>query len=327
MEPLTRFLSCDWGTTAFRLRLVELEGFRIIAESESKQGVRTVNDEWVSSSKSAAERMGFYTTILTEHIRKLEEQTGGALKDVPVIISGMASSNIGMLELPYKEMPFALDGSDLLTRLIPQSEQLTNRTLLISGVRTEDDVMRGEEVQVVGCAEGRNTSEQVVIHPGTHCKHIILQEGRAVSFRTYMTGEMFALLGSKSLLAASIEGGGDFDSQNNRVHFDAGVHDAAKHHLLHALFLVRTGDLFKLRTKQEAFYYLSGLLIGAELRDFPNDYRGGVILAGEEALIKQYKAAMDISGISERSAQVVLKDADAITLAGQYAVYLNQKSA
>src|SRR5215213_427781 len=115
MELLTRFLSCDWGTTAFRLRLVEVEGFRIIAESESKQGVRSVNDECVTSAKSEDARLSAYKAILTDHISKLEEQTGSELKDLPVIISGMASSNIGILELPYKDMPFALDGSDLLT--------------------------------------------------------------------------------------------------------------------------------------------------------------------------------------------------------------------
>ena len=31
MDPTTTFLSCDWGTSAFRLRLVDREPLKILA--------------------------------------------------------------------------------------------------------------------------------------------------------------------------------------------------------------------------------------------------------------------------------------------------------
>ncbi len=318
------FLSCDWGTTAFRLRLVAADGFKVVAESESKQGNAAVFEAWKQRGKQEGDRVRFYQAILKEHLAKLEAQADFP-KDIPLIISGMASSTVGMMELPYKDIPFALDGADLDAKLIPPSVDFVHAILLISGVRTEDDVMRGEEVQVVGCCITGN-EERFILHPGTHCKHIRTKSGSATTFKTYMTGEFFSLLSSKSILAASVQENRNFDVPGNRAQFEAGVASAVKEGLLHGAFLIRTGDLFGKRSKEDAFYFLSGLLIGAELQHFPADFSGPLILAGEDGLVTQYKAALEILGIAQRLQSIDIKSADAITLAGQWAVYLNHSS-
>lgn len=319
----TKFLSCDWGTTAFRLRLVLAEGFKILAEVSSKDGIAGTFKAWTKSGKAEPERVAFYRAVIGKHLVELESKAKESLSGIPLIISGMASANIGMTELPYKQMPFALDGSDLATKFIEASTDFPHPTLLISGVRTDDDVMRGEEVQVVGCGIDAQQNEQLVIHPGTHCKHIVVKGGQAISFQTFMTGELFSLFSTKSILATSVAKGGDINEQHFRSHFDAGVLEAGRQNLAHAAFMVRTGLLFGKRTKEENFYYLSGLLIGSELRDFPKDFRGNIILAGESVLTAQYKVAMDVCGITARTEKLTIMDADIITLAGQYAVYRN----
>ncbi len=326
MAQLTRFLSCDWGTTAFRLWLVELAGFKIIAEVSSKQGNSTVYEEWCKSSLPEEQRISFYLSVIRENIRNLEAQGTGTLDGVPVVISGMASSTIGMMEVPYKALPFALDGTDLSTKMIPASDAFPYPAMLISGAKTEDDVMRGEETQIVGCAIPNRPEEQLVIHPGTHSKHALVKNGRVVSFQTFLTGELFSLLGTKSILTSSVEEDNDFDTPDNRVHFDQGVKEGAANNLLHQLFLVRTADLFRKRSKTANYHYLSGLLIGYELTAFPQDYNGTIILAGSAVLVKKYKAAMELTGIIAKPKELILKDADEITIAGQYAVYSRQET-
>ena len=60
-----------------------------------------------------------------------------APRDLPVIISGMASSTIGWHELPYARTPFACDGSDVVWK------QVEERVILVSGLRTEEKALRG----------------------------------------------------------------------------------------------------------------------------------------------------------------------------------------
>jgi 2-dehydro-3-deoxygalactonokinase len=316
-SPIT-FLSCDWGTTAFRLRAVAKD-FSILAEVSSKHGIAAVFDEWKQSGKDESGRVDFYRAIIETHLKELRAKVSGDISGIPLIISGMASSNIGMMELPYKHLPVFLDGSDLQVRNIPPSDSFPHPMLLISGVRTDDDVMRGEEVQVVGCDITTTQNELFIIHPGTHCKHIIVKGDQVVSFQTFMTGELFSLLSTKSILASSVSAGADFESA--KEDFLQGVRDATASNLLHAAFLVRTATLFQKRSRETSFYYLSGLLIGTELAAFPADFRGDLILAGEQHLVVQYSAAMDALGITQRLRSLQIKEPDIITLKGQYAVY------
>jgi 2-dehydro-3-deoxygalactonokinase len=319
MAKDTKFLSCDWGTTAFRLRLVTTNGFNTLAEVSSKYGIARAYEEWCKTGMEAQGRIAFYQAIIREHLKELSAKSETSLEDIPLIISGMASSNLGMMELPYKELPFALDGSDLRAEMIPASASFPYPVLLISGVRTEDDVMRGEEVQVVGCRLAQTGEEQLIIHPGTHCKHIAVSSNRVVSFKTFMTGELFSLFSTRSILAASVEAGGAFSSAQE--HFIAGVKDGSENNLMHQAFMVRTSALFKKRTKTENFFYLSGILIGNELSVLSKDFNAALVLAGEQALTEQYRLALDVLGIIQRVPAISIMEPEAITFAGQWAVY------
>src|SRR5262245_12577368 len=100
----------------------------------------------------------------------------------------MASSSIGMIEVPYKETQFKADGSDLKVKKIDRSKDFEHDTFIISGARTNNDVMRGEETQLAGCKD-TGDKKSLYIFPGTHSKHILVKKGIAVSFKTFMTGE------------------------------------------------------------------------------------------------------------------------------------------
>ena len=319
MDPKTVFLSCDWGTTAFRLRLVARAGLKILVEESSREGNAATAELWKQAGQAPEQRVAFYLTIVQSHLAKLEQTVKSRLDGVPLVISGMASSTVGMLELPYKPLPFAADGSDLATKIIPSKAGFPRETLLISGVKSGDDVMRGEEVQLVGCRFATTATEQLFLHPGTHAKHVLVQNGQATALKTYMTGEFFSLLSTKSILAASVEEGGRLDEDANRHWFERGVRVSRQENLLHNAFLTRTNDLFKKAGKREIYFYLSGLLIGGECQDILTRLPDRIVLAGEPALVAHYGAALHELGISDRC-PVEVKTAEEVTLNGHLAV-------
>ena len=325
MTPTPTFLSCDWGTTAFRLRLVQRDTLNIIAEESSKEGNAATAEAWQQAGQPPEQRVAFYLTIVRQHIAKLETAAGTPLAGVPVVVSGMASSTIGMVELPYKPLPFAVDGSDLLTETIAPTADFPHLVLLISGVKSDDDVMRGEEVQLVGCGFENTAEEQLFLHPGTHAKHVTVQNGQATALKTYMTGEFFSLLSAKSILAASVQEGGELTEGCNQQWFAQGVLDGQQVNLLHNAFLVRTNELFQKNSKPENYFYLSGLLIGSECHELLGHLPARIVLAGEAALVDLYGAALRVLGIAHKC-PVITKPAQEVTLNGQRSV-LNQRFA
>ncbi|SMB80909.1 2-dehydro-3-deoxygalactonokinase (2-keto-3-deoxy-galactonokinase) (2-oxo-3-deoxygalactonate kinase) [Hymenobacter roseosalivarius DSM 11622] len=319
MNPQTTFLSCDWGTSSFRLRLVECEGLNVLAKASSKEGNAATAELWQQAQQPPEQRLGFYLAILQKHLNTLEEAVETSLHEVPVVVSGMASSTVGMMELPYKPLPFATDGSDLTTEILEPTNDFKHPVLLVSGIKSKDDVMRGEEVQLVGCRFETTAAAQLFLHPGTHAKHVLVRDGRAVSFKTYMTGELFSLLSKKSILAVSVEEGGHLGEGNNRQWFEKGVQASQRANLLHNAFLVRTNDLFKKASKQENYFYLSGLVIGSECQDLLNNLPASIMLAGEAVLLDHYSAALRMLGIADKC-PIETKMAVEVTLGGQLAV-------
>lgn len=323
---IDRFLSCDWGTSSFRLRLVDVNTFKTIGEESSKEGSAVTYEQWQKAEEPEENRYNFYRSVIQNHLTKLEQQVKKSLDDVPLVISGMASSSVGMLELPYKNFPFLIDGSDLQTKLIDATADFKHQTILISGAKTDDDVMRGEEVQLVGSALSIADEEQLFLHAGTHSKHVLVKNGEAISLKTYMTGEFFSLLSGKSILAASVQNEGSIADKNNLKAFEMGAEKGFDGNLLHEAFMIRTNNLMEKLSKAENWFYLSGLLIGSELKAVPKSFSGVIILAGESLLTDLYSKALDCLAISKRVKSVQIKAADEITLKGQFEVFSRMKT-
>jgi len=185
-----------------------------------------------------------------------------------------------------------LNGKNLVTAALPKQEN-QGPSLLISGLRTETDVMRGEETQLMGLANQLSAEESTVILPGTHSKHVYLKAGKITGFHTYMTGEFFELLSQHSILSASIEASREFD-QSNEVFFSNGVTLAKQQPLLAASFQIRTNELLHQVSKKQNFHFLSGLLIGSELSNLAPDT--SVYICGGGALQSLYQSALETLG-------------------------------
>ena len=277
------FLSCDWGSSSFRLRAVERETGRIIAACRSDAGSSTLLPPGASAAVRAAE----FARRLQEEIAGLDP--AGAWRACPVVASGMVTSAHGWHELPYARTPLPLDGSRLTTAALrlPDGRDV----LLVSGLSDGEDVMRGEECELLGLAgwEGWRAAvpagRATVVLPGTHCKHVRLEDGQVRGFRTYMTGELYALLRQHSVLRHSLPAAGA--AALLPVDLDALRHGAAvvrELGLAAALFRVRTAALLHGMAPPAAEAFLNGILIGAEFAGFPREAaRPLLISAGERA--------------------------------------------
>ena len=64
--------------------------------------------------------------------------------------------------------------------------------------------MRGEETQIAGVLCQQKAFSGVLCLPGTHSKLALSEKGQVLSFRTFMTGEIFSLLSKQSVLRHSV---------------------------------------------------------------------------------------------------------------------------
>jgi len=304
------FISCDWGTSALRLKIFDVEKKTVLAEADNMQGIAATYKHWKDESNRANERVAFYQSILKEQIQILEKQNNYLFQDVPLVISGMASSNIGMAELPYKELPLSIDGHDLNIKIFEKNDEFKHNVLLVSGAKTTDDAMRGEETQLIGCLDNDDQEVHLFLFPGTHSKHVWVKKGQAVDIKTYMTGEFFELLSQKSILSNDVENTLELINENDLKIFERGVADSLHSNILHGAFRVRTNHLFDIISKQQNYWYLSGLLTGTELKDLAGT-TVPITVVGDELRIKLYSSALQIIGVpgskSLNAGKVVLK--------------------
>ena len=226
------FLAVDWGTTNRRVFLIE--GGRVTRSERDGKGVTSVGD---FAGEAAALRAAF--------------------GDLPLLMAGMVGSNIGWAPAPYVAAPAGIP--ELAAALL----RIDSRTAIVPGVSDTGpaDVMRGEEVQLLGAVEaGLVPRDALLVQPGTHCKWAEMADGRIAGFTTAMTGELFALLRGHGLLAAQL--GAEVTVGEA---FLAGVEEGRKRDLTASLFGIRAAKLLGERDDSDAASFASGLLIGSDV--------------------------------------------------------------
>ncbi|RDC65505.1 2-dehydro-3-deoxygalactonokinase [Adhaeribacter pallidiroseus] len=324
-------LCCDWGTSSFRLRLVNKDTRQILGEVINPEGIASTFNAWKNQAKTnGVSRKQFFQEQLRHHIQNLAAKLHTNLDATPLVLSGMASSSLGLEELPYAELPFAVDGSQAGIRHFERQPDFPHDLLLISGIRTDGDVMRGEETQLVGLIHLMDlagiTGESIFIFPGTHSKHITVRQQQVISFQTFMTGEIFNLMAGASILKDSIESPDSAEIKEPELNgFRSGVRESGNSTILHGLFTVRTNQLFRNLTKKQNFYYLSGLLIGTELRSLLPKEAAPIILSSGSNLFKFYKLALEELQLLNDTIIIPPEFIDKATIAGQVTIFQQQQ--
>jgi len=201
---------------------------------------------------------------------------------------------------------------------VEASKYFGHDVFVISGVCSDTDVMRGEETQIVGAVDPSNKDEGVYILPGTHSKHIHVKNNVAGTFQTYMTGELFAILLNSSTLTQGLVGGEIDDG--DKESFIQGVKDSTKSNLLNGLFRVRTRFILDQLPASHNRNYLSGLLIGTEVKDLKGQRTNITIVSSNIGNI--YKTAMQTLDIN---VPLTINSDPDVTVRGQAIIFSRHK--
>ncbi|MDR3436573.1 2-dehydro-3-deoxygalactonokinase [Telmatospirillum sp.] len=294
-QTVPRLIALDWGTSSLRAYLLGDEG----------TVVDDITVPW-----------GIMATPDGDFARALESVTGtwtNRWPGLPMIAAGMIGSAQGWQEIPYLGCPTGLD--DLVAAVRAQPAVPGTSLKIVPGVALDGDipdVMRGEETQVVGALalDSGLSQRSLLIMPGTHSKWVAVRDGRIVTFTTYLTGELFAVLSQHSILGrpAMAVAKESKPLVPAWTAFDRGVRTVRGNPgrpLSSLLFSTRTLVLSGRLTASESLDYLSGLLIGEELRSALSQTADGFACAliGESGLCQRYRRALDLFGVDH--AQII----------------------
>jgi 2-dehydro-3-deoxygalactonokinase len=278
--PVSLVIALDWGLSSFRAFRLAPDG-SIVDQRSAPVGILAIADRRFEATLTAQ---------LGDWLAESPAARG------PIVAAGMIASRQGWTEAPY--VPCPAGATDLAAQLYRQPTAAIGDVWFVPGVRWSDqaaiDVMRGEETQIVGALAACGLDHALLCLPGTHSKWALAEAGRIQRFRTYMTGELFGLLRRHSILGrlmpAEIK-----DDRDDADAFAQGVDRAAEPGgLLHHLFSARTAGLFGRIAESALASYLSGLVIGDEIRSTletaPAD--APILLVGAAALCRHYDVAL-----------------------------------
>jgi 2-dehydro-3-deoxygalactonokinase len=301
MASETRYadwIAVDWGTS--NLRAWAMRDGAPVAEAGSAKGMGILA------------RVGFEPALL-----ELIEPWLGRGR-MQVVACGMVGARQGWIEAPYAKVPCPPVSAGV-TRAPVEDPRLD--VSILPGLAQENppDVMRGEETQIAGFLSDDPGFDGILCLPGTHTKWVQISAGEVVNFRTYMTGEMFALMSKQSVLRHSMDEGWDADV------FAEAVADgmSSPHTLAGRFFSIRAEGLLSTPKSGAGKAKLSGLLIGAELAAARPYWLGQrVAILGEGHLASLYAQALETQGAAPET-----HDVAEATLAGLAAAHEKLKEA
>ncbi|MBN2296473.1 MAG: 2-dehydro-3-deoxygalactonokinase [Pirellulales bacterium] len=297
------FINCDWGTTRFRLRLIDTATGDMLARLRNDDGAAAL-----ALRAYGEDRATLFRDTLQGHMQTLATRAEMDLSRIPIVISGMASSSIGWRELPYAKLPFALDAKDAIWHNLNDTGKPGGvhaaGVFLFSGLRSDKDVLRGEETQVIGVAQLPQVAplmdDVLILLPGTHSKHVQVVDHRITDFHTHMTGELYHTLRHHGSLQHST-GSSAFQEDEPllltgpiRESFCEGLDESTKAPLSANLFRVRSRQLLDDCEASSNSAFLSGLLIGSEVQSLRHQWpdEKPLVLCAGQRLCELYEIAL-----------------------------------
>ncbi len=301
MTKGVEWVAVDWGTSNLRAWGIDASGEAVFARSSPEGMGKLGRDDYPGVLQALLSELG----------------AGPA----EILVCGMAGARQGWLEAPYLDAPADLAqlAGSAVSPAVPGTEFSVR---ILPGVCLRDpgaeDVMRGEETQLLGLSAMLPGFSGLVVMPGTHSKWALLDGTQLTRFSSAMTGEIFEVLKTHSVLRHSLQG--ELEGPDRDAGFDAGLETGLEQpaRLTATLFKVRAGSLLSGKSAPWCAGYLSGLLIGAEIGG-QRDWIGSaeVPLVGGTSLCQLYALAFDRLGARTR-----IVDATDATLAGLKAARL-----
>ena len=280
---LDSLIAVDWGTSNARVFRLDANG-RVAERRETDQGITNVPGRDFAAA-----------------LRGMAGDWIDATPGVQVLMSGMIGSRQGWVEAPYADCPVSED--ELIDKLVTTPE--LDFVRIVPGVHYcspsgRHDVIRGEEVQIFGALPEGDKGRHVFCLPGTHCKWALVENGRCTWFATAVTGEVFRALEKHTILGALMAPAGADTGEAGHAGFRGGLERAREDGgVLHHLFSTRADGLFSAVPAEGLRDYMSGILIGNEIRDMVAMTNAtAVILVGAPALNTRYAEALKLWGVA-----------------------------
>ncbi len=284
-----RLIGLDWGTSALRAYLLG-DGGIVLARAAQPWGVMS-------------QFGGDFAAAFAAVVQDWDRMYPG----LPAIAAGMVGSSEGWVRTPYRTCPAG--AAELAAALVPVPVARAGALYVIPGVEQRapaPNVMRGEETQIAGALAldpDRFSGAATLVLPGTHSKWVEVDAGRIARFDTYITGELYALLASQSILGRpavkAIAQSGPAPGALDGTAFDRGVRTACNggaRGIMPLLFLTRSLVLDGSLDVAASLDYLSGLLIGEEVRSAMLTGAAECTLVGDPLLCARYARALAAYG-------------------------------
>lgn len=276
----------DWGTSNVRAFLLGPKG-EILDQRKSEKGIKFVPK-------------GQYPSVyhnLTDGWRDDSRFT---------LMAGMVGSANGWEEAPYVSLPAS---PERVGHHIYKMKSMDD-IYIVGGLCYQDkrippeedvfDVIRGEEVQILGLISKLPQKRYLFCLPGTHSKWLEVDENAVISsFTTVMSGDFYAAIRAKTIIAMSLETA----QEKSQRAFDRGVRLAQNPGGLMAhIFKIRGSILFQQIEACHVESMLSGVIIGNEIYEMKSLYNRDTeiqVIASNE-LGENYGRAMELVDLKYR---------------------------
>ena len=286
-------IAADWGTSNLRVWGIDHQG----------KVVNTITNGKGMSSLMPSEFEPYLISLIENWLPE------GKNAKCPIIICGMAGAKTGWKEAAYLKAPCPPINEEKIIQVETEDQRIL--VSIIPGImqKSPPDVMRGEETQIAGYLSKNPDFDGIICLPGTHTKWVHISAGEIVSFKTFMTGEIFLSLSEHSILKSSVQSD-DLDLTSFLEAFEDTYSNPAL--LSSKLFGLRAADLLEKTSTKLLKAKLSGYLIGAELAGAKSYWLGqNIVMIGNDDLGILYQKALKKLGLNAN-----IENAQNVTLYG-----------
>ena len=273
-------IAADWGTSNLRIWGIDHRG----------QVIGSINNGKGMASLIPSEFEPYLISLIESWLPK----EGNA--KCPIIICGMAGAKNGWKEAAYLKAPCPPINKKKIIQVETDDQRIS--VSIVPGIMqtSPPDVMRGEETQIAGYLSKNPDFDGIICLPGTHTKWAHISANEIVSFKTFMTGEIFLSLSERSILKTSVQSN-DFDPTSFLEAFEDTYSNPAL--LSSKLFGLRAADLLENTSTKFLKSKLSGYLIGCELAGAKSYWLGqNIIMIGNNDLCILYQKALKKLGLN-----------------------------
>ena len=286
-------IAADWGTSNLRVWGIDHQG-KVINTITNGKGMSSL-----MPSEFEPHLIGLIENWLPEEKNA----------KCPIIICGMAGAKTGWKEAAYLKAPCPPINEEKIIQVETEDQRIL--VSIIPGImqKSPPDVMRGEETQIAGYLSKNPNFDGIICLPGTHTKWVHISAGEIVSFKTFMTGEIFLSLSERSILKSSVQSN-DFESAPFLEAFEDTYSNPAL--LSSKLFGLRAADLLENTSTKLLKSKLSGYLIGSELAGAKSYWLGqNIVMIGNDDLCILYQKTLKKLGLN-----ATIENAQNVTLYG-----------